>query len=262
MTPTLLPQTPTSISIGCVVYDTAFDTLSKTIKSLFASLKTAQENNLIQDYQFFLINNQIELTSSTRRAFALATELMGGSATLISGHGNLGYGKGNNLAINRSNSQFHLILNPDVEMEPHALMRGIQFLQSNLNAGVVAPTATNENGEPEYLAKRNPDLPVILVRGLNKPLLNKLFRKSLDSYAYKDKYPFVEPMEIELASGCFMLCRMNILKQVDGFSQKYFLYFEDFDLSRRISQISKLYLVPQVQIIHLGGKLPAKVGNI
>jgi len=258
MTPTDLPQSPISISIGCVVYDTSFTILATTITSLFEALQTAQNMRQISGYEFFLINNQTELTPSTADAFSLARHLMGDKAKLISGHGNLGYGRGNNLAISQCTSDYHLILNPDVEMDKHALSEGIQFLQQHPDVGLVAPDATNENNEPEFLAKRSPNLLIVFLRGINNSFLNSIFRKQLDNYAYKDKFPVTSPLQIELASGCFMLCRTSILKQVNGFSREYFLYFEDFDLSRKISRLAKIYLVPQIRIIHLGGKAAKK----
>lgn len=258
MTPTDSLQSQISISISCVVYDTDFNILAATIESLFTALQAAQNAHQIISYEFFLINNRADISTATKEAFTLAEQLMGNKAKLINGHGNVGYGRGNNLAIDQSKSDYHLILNPDVKMDEQALIEGIQFLQQHLDAGLVTPDATNDRNEPEYLAKRTPSLLVILLRGINNNLLNSIFKTQLDSYAYKDKFPLSTPMEIELASGCFMLCRTKTLKQVGGFSKEYFLYFEDFDLSRKISRLAKIYLVPQIRIVHLGGKAASK----
>lgn len=251
-------ESPVSISISCVIYDTNFSVLAATIKSLAEALQASLHANQINCCEFFIINNQTNITTTVKNAYALARQLIGEQAILITGHGNVGYGRGNNLAIDRSLSDYHLILNPDVELDRHALVEGIGFLQKHPEVSLVAPAATNENDEPEYLAKRMPGLLVILLRGLNNAFLNRLFQKLLDSYTYKDKHPFTSPMEIELASGCFMLCRTSTLKQVGGFSKRYFLYFEDFDLSRKMSRLAKVFLVPQVKIVHLGGKAATK----
>jgi GT2 family glycosyltransferase len=258
MTDAGLPHSGANLSISCVVYDTDFDILAATINSLFKALQAAQSLGQIIDYRFFLINNQTQISNHTKNAFALAQQLMGPKAELLSGHGNIGYGRGNNLAINRSTSDYHLILNPDVEMDEQALAKGLQFFAQTPDAGMLAPDAINENNEPEYLAKLTPSLLIIFLRGLNNKFLNNIFKTQLDNYTYKDKFPFSTPMEIELASGCFMFCRTRTLKQVSGFSKEYFLYFEDFDLSRKISGVGKIYLVPQIRITHLGGKAASK----
>ena len=56
-----------------------------------------------------------------------------------------------------------------------------------------------------------------------------------------------------LASGCFMLLRAHSLATVGGFDERYFLYFEDFDLSLRLAQLGEVQYLPEMQIIHHGG---------
>jgi len=58
---------------------------------------------------------------------------------------------------------------------------------------------------------------------------------------------------IPIASGCFMFVRLNVLRAVGGFSPKFFLYFEDFDLSLRLGKQAALTYVPAVRITHAGG---------
>lgn len=245
---------PSTLSISCVVYDTDYDVLATTIESLKISLEAAIKYKTLTDYQFSLINNKPIISATFQQAASLTKNTLN-NVEIISGHGNIGYGRANNLAIHNTNSEFHLILNPDVKLDPLAIQEGLTFLIANPDVGLVAPNAFNELGSPEYLCKRPPNPLIILLRGFNNSLLNRIFKRSLDWYTYKDKLPTDEPMPIELASGCFMLCRTEELKRVGGFSPEYFLYFEDFDLSRKIAK--KVFL-PSMQIIHLGGKAATK----
>ena len=64
--------------------------------------------------------------------------------------------------------------------------------------------------------------------------------------------------DIPIASGCFMLARADVLRSLGGFSPRYFLYFEDFDLSLRLSRIAAIAYVPTVRIVHLGGEAARK----
>ena len=245
---------PCSLSISCVVYDTDYDVLATTIESLKVALETAIQYKTLTHYKFSLINNQTTTPTSFQQASTLASNILS-SVEIISGHGNIGYGRANNLVIHKTNLDFHLILNPDVKLDPFALYEGLIFLMKHQDVGLVAPNAVNENGLPEYLCKRMPNPLIIFLRGINSRLLNRIFRKSLDWYTYRDKLPTTEPFAIELASGCFMLCRTEILKSVGGFSPEYFLYFEDFDLSRKMAK--KVFL-PSMRITHLGGKAATK----
>jgi GT2 family glycosyltransferase len=178
--------------------------------------------------------------------------------TLHNGHGNIGYGRANNLVIHQTQEKYHLILNPDVMLAVDCLAQGISYLEANENVGLIAPSVKNQLGETEYLAKRMPSVLVIFLRGINNSFLNSLFQSKLDHYAYKDLIPTSQPLEIELASGCFMLCKSHALKAIGGFSENYFLYFEDFDLSVRLKNIFKIMYIPSVQIIHLGGNTSKK----
>ena len=245
---------PTTLSVSCVVYDTDYDILATTIKSLHNAFQEAVKQNNLNSCTFYLINNHPATPEAFQQAAVLAQSLFS-KTEIINGHGNIGYGRANNLAIHNSNSEFHLILNPDVKLDLLSLNEGITFLMRHQDVDLVAPHAINNHGENEYLAKRMPNPLIIFLRGINSPFLNKVFKRQLDWYTYRDKLPTSEPLEIELASGCFMLCRTKILKNLDGFSPEYFLYFEDFDLSRKMA---KKILLPSMHITHLGGNTARK----
>ena len=256
----MLTNTPT-LSISCVIYDTDYNTLEKTIASLYAALSYAQEHKSLNGFTLYLINNA-PIASKTFVDISLTAKKLFTDLIILDGHGNIGYGRGNNLAIHHTQHQYHLILNPDVIIERKTIHEGLSFLELNNNVALVTPHATNEKGVTEYLAKREPSALVIFLRGLNNSILNQCFEKTLSAYAYKDKIPTSKPMQIELASGCFMLCRTTHLQQIGGFSAEYFLYFEDFDLSRKLRQHGfNLYLLPKMNIVHAGGNTARKGFN-
>ena len=60
-------------------------------------------------------------------------------------------------------------------------------------------------------------------------------------------------MSVPLVSGCFMFFRKKVLDRLGGFSPRYFLYFEDFDLSLRTALVADVVYVPAVRILHHGG---------
>lgn len=242
------------LSVGCVVFDTHPEVLADTITSLKTAIDFATTQGVLSHYSFTLINNQNYVSETFERSAQLASDLFA-NIEIVSGHGNIGYGRANNLAIEKADSRYHLILNPDVKLEKTALAEGLSYLNNHPDVGLVTPHAVNERGEFEYLSKRPPTALIILLRGLNINLLNRIFQRTLDWYTYKDQLPTTNPIPIELASGCFMLCRTEELKAIGGFSPKYFLYFEDFDLSRRITK--KIFL-PSMKITHLGGNTVKK----
>ncbi|PRF94602.1 hypothetical protein C6Q22_02415 [Burkholderia multivorans] len=59
--------------------------------------------------------------------------------------------------------------------------------------------------------------------------------------------------EPPIVSGCFMMFRTEVLKKLGGFDPRYFLYFEDYDLSLRAHEVADVAYVPSVRVIHHGG---------
>jgi GT2 family glycosyltransferase len=56
-----------------------------------------------------------------------------------------------------------------------------------------------------------------------------------------------------IVSGCFMLFRTSVLKKLAGFDARYFLYFEDYDLSLRTHEVARVAYAPAVRVLHHGG---------
>ena len=52
-------------------------------------------------------------------------------------------------------------------------------------------------------------------------------------------------------TGCFMFCRLKLLKQLNGFDEKFFMYYDDSDLGRRMAEISQIAYSPTVKIRHV-----------
>ena len=85
-----------------------------------------------------------------------------------------------------------------------------------------------------------------------------MFRAKLDAYEMRDRDWDREQCPVQIASGSFLLCRRSALDAVKGFDPGYFLYFEDFDLTLRLSKVTRIAYVPHVRIVHHGGQAGSK----
>ena len=163
---------------------------------------------------------------------------------------NIGFGKGHNLAISKSKeSDFHLIMNPDVYFEETVLPDLITYLQHNPTVGLVAPKVLSPNGDTQYLCKRYPSVSVLFVRRFVPAKWQSFFQDSLDHYEMKDT-GYNQIMEVPIISGCFMLFSRPVLQEVGGFDDRFFMYFEDYDLTLRTAQKYKTVFNPTVHIYH------------
>ncbi|MEM5386435.1 glycosyltransferase family 2 protein [Paraburkholderia phymatum] len=179
---------------------------------------------------------------------------LGVACEIVGGHGNVGYGRGHNLAIQRIESRYHLILNPDIDIERDALMKALDFFDEHPDAGLITPRIGDREGRLQYLCRRYPTLLDLFVRGFLPRRIRDLFKKRLTRYEMHDVINEREVVwDPPIISGCFMLFRTGLLKKLAGFDPRYFLYFEDYDLSLRAHEFARVVYVPFVRVIHHGG---------
>ena len=249
-----------SLTISIVAYHSPLAELETTLSSLSVALAAYRDHYPGASTLVYLVDNSEDSEISARDFERLQEFLQSAETqlTLIQGNGNLGYGGGHNLVIKTSHASWHLILNPDVTMSEDALWQGVEVLTSNEEAVAASPKASTLEGERQYLCKRYPSVSLLLLRGFLPGLLRKHFRKRQADYEMHD-LPEQEPsLGVPIISGCFMLCKREVLSEVGGFDDRYFLYFEDFDLSLRLGKQGRLAYVPAMKIIHAGGNTASK----
>ncbi|MBX7125637.1 MAG: glycosyltransferase family 2 protein [Cyclobacteriaceae bacterium] len=170
-------------------------------------------------------------------------------ATYIRTGSNLGFGKAHNIALKSvmNGSGYHLVLNPDVEFDPAILSQLVAFMDGHLHAGLVMPRVLYPDGRIQPLCKLLPSPLDLLFRRFSPfPALtrrrNERYEMHFTGYNQIAEVPFL--------SGCFMFIRNSVLREVGLFDERFFLYAEDVDLSRRIHKVSKTYFYPFVSIYH------------
>ena len=245
---------PPSLSIGFVTWRTPAAVLARFLGSLSAAIAVLQQG-MDARAQVYAISNEGPLGAAAV-ARQVAGQVAGQPRTTwsgIQGHGNIGYGAAQNLAIRRTQADYHLIANPDVVLDPDALLEAVRHLEAHPALVMAAPQGYDAAGRYASLAKRSPTALALLLRALSVPVSGGFLGRRLGAYTYADRLPAGKPQPVALASGCFMLCRTAPLKAVGGFDERYFLYFEDFDLCRRLAPHGPIHELPTVRIRHDGG---------
>lgn len=170
---------------------------------------------------------------------------------------NVGFGKAHNYCIEkgRLDSQYHLILNPDVYFEAGVLEKLIEQLKTNKEVGLIAPKILYPNGEIQYSCRMLPTPVELIVRRL--PIISLFFKKWIqdrDLYFTQYNKKFSPPFIL----GCFMLVPHQVFDIVGKFDERYFMYMEDFDLTRRIKERYKTLFYPEVSVYHSYERQSAK----
>lgn len=239
------------LSVSVVVYRPDHALLARTLASLSVACRALRQARPGAAVHCWIVDNGG--LDATRVSFdSLRSARI--ECSVLGGHGNVGYGRGHNLAIDRIRSRYHLVLNPDVDLEPDALLTALAFLDVHPKAGLLTPSIADERGRHQYLCRRYPALLDLFVRGFLPARLRAAFSQRLARYEMRAEIDeSVVLWGPPIVSGCFMLFRTDVLRRLGGFDPRYFLYFEDYDLSLRAHNLASVAYVPTVRIVHHGG---------
>lgn len=163
---------------------------------------------------------------------------------------NPGFGTSHNIAIKKAiqlKSEFHLILNPDIYFDDQVISELARYARENKNVGLMMPKVLYPNGKIQYLCRLLPSPYELFLRrffsGFN--FIKKINRKSVLEFTGYNKI-----MNVPYLSGCFMFCRTEVLEKIGGFDERFFMYMEDVDFSRRIHKNYLSIFYPKVEIYH------------
>ncbi|MEI2709111.1 MAG: glycosyltransferase family 2 protein [Chitinophagaceae bacterium] len=161
---------------------------------------------------------------------------------------NIGFGAAHNIALRKEldKADYHLILNPDISFENGVIDALIQFMEANKNIGSVMPKILYPDGKLQYVAKLLPT-PVDLI--FKRFIPNIFIKNRLEKFQLKFT-GYQQQMNVPYLSGCFMFLRTSVLKEVGLFDERFFMYPEDIDLTRRIHKKYPTMFIPDVTVIH------------
>lgn len=166
---------------------------------------------------------------------------------------NIGYGAAHNIAFRKSilnKVPYHLVVNPDISFDASIVETITLFMEKHPTVGHLMPKVVYPNGELQYLCKLLPTPSDLFVRRFLPESFNK---KRMDVFEMRNS-GYSKVMEVPYLSGCFMFLRTVALEKVGLFDERFFLYPEDIDLTRRIGQYYKTVFFPDVTVIHQHAK--------
>ncbi|MBT3233010.1 MAG: glycosyltransferase [Calditrichaeota bacterium] len=172
----------------------------------------------------------------------------------IANNKNVGFGRANNIALEKARGRFLLVLNPDTLLSQDSLTEMVKYIESNPEVGAIGPKILTRYGSFDKTSKRG--LPTPWVSFCRISGLSKLFPKSKTFGKYDLLYLDPDkPAEVETLVGCCMLVRAEAYNTVGGFDEDFFMYGEDIDWSYRISLAGwKVHYAPVTRIVHFRGE--------
>lgn len=176
-------------------------------------------------------------------------DMSSSDVTVISVGNNIGYGAGHNMALRRfeGHARYHLVLNTDLQFGPEAIPKLISFMDAMPTAGLAMPQVCYPDGRRQYLCRILPRPVDIFARGL---LPDHRWTKALSRRYEAHDWAHDKALSFPFLSGCFMVIRPDALAKAGLFDERFFLFAEDLDLSRRLHRISETVLCPTVSVVH------------
>lgn len=163
---------------------------------------------------------------------------------------NRGYGAGHNIGIKKAieiGSAYHVVMNPDLCFSPSVLDTLTKYADSHEDVVYLLPRVEYPDGSLQYLCKLAPTPADVIFRRF---LPSSWTKKTNDRYCLKAS-GYNHIMNPPCLSGCFMFMRTETLKKYDLlFDERFFMYFEDFDLMRRLHRVGKTVFYPYETIVH------------
>ncbi len=163
---------------------------------------------------------------------------------------NYGYAKGANLGIAEAKGKYIAIFNPDIFISRGSLEVMVNFLDNNPDAGLVGPKLANADGSLQYSCYRFPKIYTPIIR---RSFLGQtgFGQKELNRYLMK-KSDHNESSEVDWLLGGALMARASALKEIGFMDERYFLYFEDTDLARRLKEKKyRVVYLPSAKMVHL-----------
>jgi GT2 family glycosyltransferase len=162
-------------------------------------------------------------------------------------HGNLGFGKAQNLAVKVAQGEYVLICNPDIEVQEGSLSRLMNYADELKDFGVIGPKLNYPEGGVQESARRFPSMSDLTVKRLG---LSSLFPRKMKKYLMKDKH-FHGAERVDWLVGAAMLMKKKRFEELGGFDDRFFLFFEDTDLCRRVKEAGHdVWYYPEAEFFH------------
>lgn len=195
------------------------------------------------EVQVFLCDNSPEDATADRIQWAFP------GVTILPQQGNVGFGRANNAVLPYLTSQYHLLMNPDITFEPTLLSRMTAYMDAHPQIAVLTPRVLNPDGSEQFLPKKQISVHALL-GGLLEPLGNP-FRRWREDFTMAN-LDIRQPIPVDFATGCFLLIRTSLFRQLGGFDSRFFLYQEDSDLSRRVleQKLGSIVYHPDMVVTH------------
>jgi N-acetylglucosaminyl-diphospho-decaprenol L-rhamnosyltransferase len=172
---------------------------------------------------------------------------------LVRSEHNLGFAAGNNLGARHARGETLLLLNPDALPEPGAVEAGLQLMNQSPQVGMSGGRLLDTDGSTQPSARMFPTLfqELVVLSGMAA----RFPRSKLWGHFDRTWADPGEAAVVDWVPGAFAFIRASTFAQLKGFDERFFLYYEEVDLCRRLQAAGlQVHYWPQLRVQHIGGE--------
>ena len=216
------------------------DLLEKCLRSIFLQTKNI-------NFEVFVVDN-----NSGDGSVEMVREKFP-QVDLTASAENLGFAKGNNLAIKKSRGRYVLFLNPDTEILDNALDKMVRFMDAHPECGIAGCKLLNQDLSLQPSIRAFPDLASQIFILLK---IHNFLPHSKAMYKYlAGVFDYEKMQEVDQVMGAFMIIRREVIEKIGLLDENFWLWFEEVDFCKRAKEAGwKILYTPEAKIIHLYGQ--------
>lgn len=157
---------------------------------------------------------------------------------------NLGFGGGHNYVLEKLDSKYHAIVNPDILLTEDSFSVLMDFMETT-GADMAVPRLVDAQGKLQAVYRREL---TVFDMGI-RMFLSSHFKKR-QSYHTMQDMNYEKPFRVPFAQGSFLIIRTRLFQELHGFDRRYFMYMEDADLCKQVNEKGSLWYCPDTAVIH------------
>ncbi len=193
-------------------------------------------SNIIFDCLKSLDNFKIIIVDNGKNSKVLTQLQQKNNITIVSPGKNIGMGRGANFAFQSIKTDFFLLLSPDTKMDENSILKLITTASNYENCAISAPLNFLDNNSYGILPEKR-----------------SLYEKNKDRIHYHKEKLEIKPegeICVDITKGCALLIKSKYFKEVGGFSEKYFLFWEEIDLCKKFLKKKLTIIVNPSSVVH------------
>jgi GT2 family glycosyltransferase len=182
-------------------------------------------------------------------------------AVLIRSEVNLGFGRANNLGFESALGRYVVLLNSDAFLTAGSLQRSVAHMDANPRAAIGGGRLIGTDGSLQPSARMFPTVlnDLIVLSGFAARFPRSSFFGRFDR-TWANEH---EPAEVDWVPGAYSIIRAEALADVGRFDPRFFLYYEEVDLCRRMKEKGySVWYWPDVAVVHIGGESSRQVPSL